>query len=534
MRNVFASYSYCLFLGTAACALLACSSSKSNSSSGGTVKVGGECTSSDECATDLVCVFSHCHQTCERDKDCPDVARCVTGGDGHVCQLPDAVQCSADNDCNGHQVCGIDDECRDPCTSADDCTKGQLCALSKQCASSDPKRDNVDDQGHIVRLEHDASAGGEDAGSTHTGNDAGPSSGGKDAGGSDHDSGAPDGGTSTTFTASHASNVGGEDLPAAPAKDLRLADDCSFNTEDGTFGYCGPNTPNADSFEYKLLEPEGASRLALMRVRSLQIDMGGVLRVSGNVPLVVVADQTVRIFGRLTSASHDSTPYGGGFTASNGPGAGQLGVVGQFKPSSGASFCGRGGRGAGDPDDSSIKGIESGPSYGNATLIPLLGGSGGGGEGGGAGGGAIQIVALGEIQVGATGVIDAGGGGGGNGSAGGGAGGGILLEAPKVTVDGVIAANGGGGAASVGGNGGEDAKPTATAAAGELPDLGGEGSAGDNANGTDGKAMTANNSLGGGGGAGRIRINTADGKAAIGGTLSPSIASKCATLGKLQ
>ena len=46
--------------------------------------------------------------------------------------------------------------------------------------------------------------------------------------------------------------------------------------------------------------------------------------------------------------------------------------------------------------------------------------------------------------------------------------------------------------------------------------------------------MTANDSLGGGGGAGRIRINTADGKAAINGTLSPSITSKCATLGKLE
>jgi hypothetical protein len=271
-----------------------------------------------------------------------------------------------------------------------------------------------------------------------------------------------------------------------------------------------------------------------MRVRSLQIDMGGVLRVSGNLPLVVVADQTVRIFGRLSAASHDTTSYAGGFTTGNGPGAGQNGVVGSFKPSSGASFCGRGGRGAGVPDDTSVKGIESGPSYGNATLIPLLGGSGGAGEYGGAGGGAIQIVAFGEIQVGTTGVIDAGGGAGGNGSSGAGAGGGILLEAPKVTVDGVIAANGGGGGASVGGSGGEDGKPSATPAAAELADLGGEGSAGDDPNGADGMAMTNNDSLGGGGGAGRIRINTADGKVAITGTLSPSIASKCATLGKLQ
>jgi hypothetical protein len=510
---------------------MACSSSKSTASAGGDGKVGDECTTTSECLTDLVCVFSHCHQRCERDKDCPDVARCVAGGDGHVCQLPEALACSADDDCNGRQVCGVDDECRDPCASTDDCTEGQLCAQSKQCASTDPKRDRIDAEGRIVRLEGDAGSSGaeKDAGG-HAGDDAG-TRGGNDAGGNaGHDAGT-DSGAATDFTASDASNVGSEDLPAAPAKDLRIASDCSFDSDDGSFS-CSNNTPDED-FAFAVVEPEGALRLGVMRVRSLQIDMGGVLKITGNLPLVVVADQTVRVFGRLSAASHDTTPYAGGFTSGNGPGAGQLGVVGSFKPSSGASFCGRGGRGAGVPDDTSVKGIESGPSYGNATLIPLLGGSGGAGESGGAGGGAIQVVAFGEIQVGATGIIDAGGGAGGNGSSGAGSGGGILLEAPKVTIDGVIAANGGGGGASVGGSGGEDGKPSASRAAGELPNLGGEGSAGDDPNGTDGMAMTNNNSLGGGGGAGRIRINTADGKAAISGTLSPSIASKCATLGKL-
>ena len=201
--------------------------------------------------------------------------------------------------------------------------RGQLCALSKQCASSDPERDSLDDQGRIVRsIAMRARAGRRQHAQRQRRRHERRR---KDAGGAGHDSGTPDSGAPSEFTASHASNVGSEDLPAAPDKDLRIASDCSFNTDDGTFGYCGPNTPDASFFDYEVLEPKGASRLALMRVRSLQIDMGGVLRVSGNLPLVVVADQTVRIFGRLSAASHDTTPYAGGFTSRQRPGRRSVG-----------------------------------------------------------------------------------------------------------------------------------------------------------------------------------------------------------------
>ncbi len=112
-------------------------------------------------------------------------------------------------------------------------------------------------------------------------------------------------------------------------------------------------------------------------------------------------------------------------------------------------------------------------------------------------------------------MVDAGGGGGGNTSSGAGAGGALLLEAKRVVVEGILAANGGGGGAAQGGSGGQDGRPDAVAAAGEIATLEGQGSAGNAPNGADGKFMTQNQALGGGGGAGRIRINTADGTAQL-------------------
>jgi hypothetical protein len=252
--------------------------------------------------------------------------------------------------------------------------------------------------------------------------------------------------------------------------------------------------------------------------------------------LVIVAQDTLKVFGRISAASDGTTAYAGGFAPNptgdvgNGPGAGQRGVLGQFRPSSGGSFCGVGGRGA-TPDAS--PGVPGGASYGSPTLSPLVGGSSGGGPSGGAGGGAIQLVAGNQIQIGSFGVVDAGGGGGGNTSSGAGAGGAILLEAKQVTVEGTLAANGGGGGAAQGGLGGQDGRPDSTAASGEIPALGGQGSAGAVANGGDGMFMTQNQALGGGGGAGRIRINSADGTAMITGTLSPTLETGCASVGKL-
>lgn len=96
-----------------------------------------------------------------------------------------------------------------------------------------------------------------------------------------------------------------------------------------------------------------------------------------------------------------------------------------------------------------------GSSYGDAKLIPLIGGSGGGGGGGhttgrggagGGGGGAILIASSGNITV--NGTITASGGSGGNGGyqagcGGGGSGGAIRLIANGISGGGTISANAG-------------------------------------------------------------------------------------------
>jgi hypothetical protein len=356
---------------------------------------------------------------------------------------------------------------------------------------------------------NDAGAGEPDAGSNES-----------DAGSNESDAGneAPSPEPDLTL-----SNLPPDLLPPSPEGDLRIAGECNIDTESGAFD-CS-DTEGALSFQ--VVEPEGASRIGVIRVNSLQIDMGGILRVSGALPLVLVANDTLRVFGRISVSALHHEQFAGGFAPANGPGAGQLGA---FWPSSGGSYCGVGGDASAPEGESPV--LPGGSVYGSEALSPLLGGSGGGGDGG-AGGGALQLVAGVEIQVGITGVVDAGGGGGRNGGGGGGSGGSLLLEAPSVSIEGVLAANGGGGGRSTGGSGGSNANPNATAALGEGANNGGEGSAADEANGAAGVYLNNNDVPGGGGGAGRIRINTLDGTAQISGTISPSEISGCMTLGTL-
>jgi len=149
---------------------------------------------------------------------------------------------------------------------------------------------------------------------------------------------------------------------------------------------------------------------------------------------------------------------GNGGTAASagiGPGAGNVGV----SMSGNASFGAIGG-----VYSNQFQQESPGSAYGNAFLLPLLGGSGGGGKGpggygqqggqgpGGGGGGAILIAASGAIIV--NGSIAANGSRGGNsavvyqnypyGGSGAGSGGGVRLVASHVAGSGSIAANGGG------------------------------------------------------------------------------------------
>ncbi len=138
--------------------------------------------------------------------------------------------------------------------------------------------------------------------------------------------------------------------------------------------------------------------------------------------------------------------------AGGGPGGGQVHSV-VTGGGGGAGHVGPGGNGA--AGGGVLEG--SGRAYGNAFLLPLLGGSGGAGgghnggslygAGGGAGGGAILIASSDRILVDGT-IRTNGGGGhvlfnGGASGGGGGSGGSIRLIAPIVSGGGTLSVNGG-------------------------------------------------------------------------------------------
>ena len=269
----------------------------------------------------------------------------------------------------------------------------------------------------------------------------------------------------------------------------------------------------------------------------------GTLEIKGSRALVLLAYKTVRVQTTLDVSGDKQVA---------GPGArGKVYTTNRANSGgSGGSFATKGGTGS--------DGVASADVYGDATLIPLFGGTDGMdaattsiGAGGG-GGGALQITAGVKIEI--PGKIYAGGGGGvggysswGNaGGGGGGSGGAILLEAPTIMMTGRLDANGGGGAAAGGddyyGVDGEDASD-------EMPSGGyandnGTGCAldgyiygGNGGNGATSTTAAGNGTSGGyhggcfpdsfigggggGGGAGRIRINTTSG-CQCSGTVSPS------------
>jgi hypothetical protein len=198
-----------------------------------------------------------------------------------------------------------------------------------------------------------------------------------------------------------------------------------------------------------------------------------------NTPATILASGNVSIAGAIdvsggrgrdgianaTSVAPTAGPGGpGGFDGGNGSiginavggsqGGGGLGPGGGLSIAScGGSFATQGGCG--------------GPTYGTASLLPLVGGSGGAGggvgfgstaPGGGGGGGALLIASTGTLTV--SGTIVARGGAGGNSSlgtpgGGGGSGGAIRLIATTVTGSGRIDVSaGGGGTGIVAGQGG--------------------------------------------------------------------------------
>lgn len=202
------------------------------------------------------------------------------------------------------------------------------------------------------------------------------------------------------------------------------------------------------------LPPDGK-----LHYRSLVVNSGVELRFNRNVrntPVFilsqgdVVVNGTIRVSGGGGSGNDGGQPGPGGFGGGKpgfgttppgfgyGPGGARLG-------NQGFCNCGTdaGGGAFGDP------GFHNGKTYGNAFLLPLIGGSGGGGTtgspgfGGGGGGGAIQIAA--NTRVAILGSIQAHGGFNNGSSINGGSGGAIRLVALKVEGGGTLNTDGGGG-----------------------------------------------------------------------------------------
>ncbi len=100
----------------------------------GGAKLAAGCTINSDCNTPLVCAFQRCHTACETSRDCDPGQRCVASDRPfHVCQLDVETQCKANSYCPQGQVCGVDGQCRDACSTLRDCVQGQVC-VSGTCA----------------------------------------------------------------------------------------------------------------------------------------------------------------------------------------------------------------------------------------------------------------------------------------------------------------------------------------------------------------------------------------------------------------
>lgn len=300
----------------------------------------------------------------------------------------------------------------------------------------------------------------------------------------------------------------------------------------------------------KTLTLADQSKLSIFVVRSLRVEASSLIDIQGgHVPVAIVALDTMTFLGSIKVRPRYA---GGAFNAQAetkgaGPGGGGGGFGTTKQGGGGGSYCGIGGQG-GVEDQSGATPYPKSSAYGTPELVPLLGGSAGG-RGSfdqGAGGGAIELVAGKSITLQAGGYISApgnygwqGGGASGQEATGAGSGGAILIESPTVKIAGVLATNGGAGGSGAGGAAGpgEASEPghdmdALPAKAGVGGGNGGSGDSPDGANATSGGSYTA---PGGGGGVGRIRINTKSGQADLASsTITPSAKTACFTQGTLK
>jgi hypothetical protein len=293
------------------------------------------------------------------------------------------------------------------------------------------------------------------------------------------------------------------------------------------------------------------STLHVIVVKSLRVEPAGRIRLStigGALPMAIVSLGDFTLLGTIEGAASGLNAGPGGFSAGGGPGGGAAATGVTLTPGAsagGASYCGLGGQGVLEMGATGAAGAKT-AAYGTPALVPLVGGSAGGlGDiASGGGGGAVQLVSGGTFTLGTGASVNVGGGGGPSGgttgqeAGGGGSGGAILIEAKTITIAGTLAANGGGG----GGGGGIGAGDGASGAAGATPAAGGTGSAvgglggaGTTVDGTTPAAPTTGGGApAGGGGVGRIRLNSRSGQATLtGATLSPAATTPCVTQGMI-
>jgi hypothetical protein len=557
-----------VFLGSSVALSLAnCSSDKPTSARG----VAAGCVANSDCDKPLVCTFTICHRACKESRDCPNPSEhCLNLPEGSVCQLPeDGLTCTYSTDCKVPLKCAVDSKCRVACQGDGDCLGTTQVCVSHVCA------DKSEIDVRTKDLAHTNPVGGwngkDDGPLSDAGTGGSPGAGGQSGGGGRSGSGGasnpPDSGPTPDSGPLACSGTGlakfrPSNLPATLTFPSGLkpftAQSCAFRTDSADpadpaitrphFVYgCGAveQPPSA------VVTLSDGREAAVVFYDSVTLAAGRSLEVTGRRPLIIVSLGRVEINGTIQSAEDTvSGWYGGGAPGPTGlarPGICPIDTAaGGGRPGAsvstagigagGGGFCGLGGAGStvltGTPPRPA-----GGTAYGTPELVPLVGGSSGGSTyktGVGHGGGAVQIVSNVEIVIGDSGIINMGGGKGPNGD-GAGSGGAILLEAPTVAVRGVLAANGGGA--------GEDGYGTANdALASDQPALGvqtgGDGGAGAKPNGSPGNQAAATQKLaGGGGGVGRIRINTG-----CGGTLtvtssaviSPFKSTNCYTTGSID
>jgi hypothetical protein len=299
--------------------------------------------------------------------------------------------------------------------------------------------------------------------------------------------------------------------------DLNLGDAATINTDTGDVTVGSTQISVGTDVEPQLNGPN----IRVLYVRGLT---AGNVAVTGKYALAIVGSSELKIQGVLSVSATPNVPGAGAYIDGGCQGTSALTAppVNAYGGHAGGGFGGVGGAGGSAKNVSGARaGGIGGNATGNASLVPLRGGCDGAISPNG--GGAIQLVSRTQIVV--SGAVAA------NGAAGrgGGSGGGILLEAPVVEVSGSVVANGGAGIGCLrdGENGRLDANPAMGGGGCAVESASGAGGAG-NVGAANGFPMDAGSATGnvyggaGGGGVGRIRVNTFPGGLHTTGIFSPN------------